>query len=240
VPNASASTQASVVLPVDSAPRRRTRKTRPLTAGSLPDRAVVEVSTIRAVTASRRLSQAISEGDGISILVEVRDRDDARVASDEGADGLVLRGLLEDVRDVSPLPLLVYGPSLRDAADATADAVVVRADAEPEQLVELVDLAASLGLECVVRVRDEDDLELVLEHVDPEILLLCAEEADDDETPLDRLLALLPDVPAGKLAIAELAGATRVEVEELERAGVDAVLVAGDAAQLVGESLPDV
>jgi indole-3-glycerol phosphate synthase len=201
---------------------------------------VPAVSTIRAVTGSRRLSQAISEGDAISILVEIRDRDDARAASDEGADGLVLRGLLEDVRNVSPLPLLVYGPSLRDAADATADAVVVNGDAEPDQLVDLVEQAASLGLETVVRVRDEDDLEVVLEHLDPEILLLCAEEADEDESHLDRLLALLPDVPAGKLAIAELGGATRVEVEELERAGVDAVLVTGDAALLVGESPPDV
>ena len=41
----------------------------------------------------------------------------------------------------------------------------------------------------------------------------------------------LPDVPAGKLAIAELIGASRHEIAELERAGVDAVLVtAGDVA----------
>jgi Indole-3-glycerol phosphate synthase len=192
------------------------------------------------VTGSRRLSQAISEGDGISILVEVRDRNDALLAVDEGADGLVLRGLVDDLRVVSPLPLLVYGPSLRDAADATADAVVVGADAEPDRLVDLVEQAAALGLECVVRVRDEDDLELVLEHLDPEILLLSAEETEEDETALERLLALLPDVPAGKLAIAELAAATRVDVEELERAGVDAVLVAGDAGQLVGDEPPEV
>lgn len=199
------------------------------------------VSTIRAVTGSRRLSQAISEGDAISILVEIRDRDDARAASDEGADGLVLRGLLEDVRNVSPLPLLVYGPSLRDAADATADAVVVNGDAEPDQLVDLVEQAASLGLETVVRVRDEDDLEVVLEHLDPEILLLCAEEADEDESHLDRLLALLPDVPAGKLAIAELTVPSRDDVAELERAGVDAVLVtAGDIGALVAGPPPEV
>jgi hypothetical protein len=92
----------------------------------------------------------------------------------------------------------------------------------------------------VVKVRDEDDLELVLEHVDPEILLLCAEEADDDEHPIERLLALLPDIPAGKLAIAELAGASRTDLEELERAGVDAVVVAGGISHLVGDEPPDV
>ena len=173
------------------------------------------------------MSHVISEGDGISILVEVRDCDDARLAAGDGADGLVLRGLVDGVRAVSPLPLLVYGPSPRDAADASADAVVVAADDEPERLVSLLEQAASLGLESVVRVRDEDDLELVLEHVDPEILLLCADEADDDEQPVERLLTLLRDVPAGKLAVAELASASRADIEELERAGVDAVVVAG-------------
>jgi indole-3-glycerol phosphate synthase len=56
------------------------------------------------------------------------------------------------------------------------------------------------------------------------------------------LLELLPDVPAGKLAIAELASASRDEVLELERAGVDAVLVTGggDVGLLVGDVLPDV
>ena len=97
------------------------------------------------------------------------------------------------------------------------------------------------GLECVLRVRDEDELEEVLELVDPEILLLSAEEADDDQDHLERLLELLPDIPAGKLAIAELAGASRDDVLELERAGVDAVIVSGsDIGSLVGDTLPDV
>ena len=91
--------------------------------------------TIRAVSGSRRLSQAISEGDGISILVEVVDCEHARDAAGDGADGLVLRGLVDGVRSVSPLPLLAYGPSLRAAADAAADAVVISADDEPEQLL---------------------------------------------------------------------------------------------------------
>ena len=39
------------------------------------------------------------------------------------------------------------------------------------------------------------------------------------------MLDLLSDLPAGKLAIADLPDATQPEIEELERAGVDAVLV---------------
>ena len=55
------------------------------------------------------------------------------------------------------------------------------------------------------------------------------------------LLGLLHDVPAGKLAIAELHDATAEDVAELERSGVDAVLVApADVAGLVPADPPDV
>ncbi len=53
-----------------------------------------------------------------------------------------------------------------------------------------------------------------------------ARDIDEDDDPLDAVLELLPDVPAGKLAIAEVDVSSREEVLALERAGVDAVLVA--------------
>jgi indole-3-glycerol phosphate synthase len=189
---------------------------------------------------ARRLSQAISEGDGISVLVEVRGALDARAAERQGADGLVVRESTGSVRGASQLPVLAYGPSLHDAVDAEADAVVLAAESESEHLAGLAEEASELGLECVLRVRDEDDLERVLEHLDPEIFLLVGDD-EEDEPLLERLLALLPDIPAGKLAIAELGSASRTEIEELERAGVDAVLVgAGNVEQLVGDTPPEV
>jgi indole-3-glycerol phosphate synthase len=111
---------------------------------------------------------------------------------------------------------------------------------DEEALVTRSERCRELGLEVVVRVSDDDELERALEYVDPEILLLSAELAEDEQAPLDRVLELLPDVPAGKLAIAELASASREDVEELERAGVDAVLVSGDVTLLVGDAVPDV
>jgi hypothetical protein len=193
------------------------------------------------VSGSRRLSQAISEGESISVLVEVRDVDGVSAAAEQGAEAVVLRGIADDVRGPAALPLLVYGPSLRDAAEMSADAFVIGAGDDDHQLVDLVEQAYALGIECVVRVRDEEGLERVLDHVDPEVFLLVAEDIDDDEAPLDRLLALLPDIPAGKLAIAELAGARLGDVRELERAGVDAVLVsATDVRPLVGDGPPSV
>jgi NAD(P)H-dependent flavin oxidoreductase YrpB (nitropropane dioxygenase family) len=48
-------------------------------------------------------------------------------------------------------------------------------------------------------------------------------------------------VPAGKLAIADLTVTTEDEVRELERAGVDAVIVhASDVSPLAGEPPPEV
>ncbi len=97
-----------------------------------------------------------------------------------------------------------------------------------------------LGLECVVRVTEASDLERSLDDFDPEVFLLTVDqEASDD--PLPALLDLLHDVPAGKLAIAELHDATPDEVSELERSGVDAVLVSpGGLTTLIQAGPPDV
>jgi indole-3-glycerol phosphate synthase len=191
------------------------------------------------VNSLRRLSHAITEG-GISVLVEVDGADAARTAEAQGAEGLVVRSAVADLRSSTRLPVVLYGAT----PDADADAIVVAArDADVEQLASLVERAGERGLECVVKVRDEDELEVVLERLDPEILLLSADDAEDGEPDLERLLTLLQDVPAGKLAIAELPRPSRGEVAELERAGVDAVLVgvaAGDLGGLVDEPPPDV
>ena len=96
-------------------------------------------------------------------------------------------------------------------------------------------------LENVVDVRDDEELELALERFDPEIFLLSSREIDEDADPLDAVLELLPDVPAGKLAIAQVDVGNRDEVLALERAGIDAVLVpARHVGDLVGHRPLDV
>ena len=161
---------------------------------------------MRRVTGPRRLSQAISEGDGISLIVAVDGPEAAQRAEADGAEALLVDGELDAIRAASALPILTSG-------DSAADARVVR----PAEEFELGD-----GIELVVRVEDEDELETALERFDPELFVLCA---NDEEEPLQHVLDLLSDVPAGKLAIADLLGITQVEIDALERAGVDAVLV---------------
>jgi hypothetical protein len=182
------------------------------------------------VTGERRLSQAISEGDGISVIAHVASLDEAREATRQGAEALAVSQEIPGLREATTLPLLWRGdPDWEAARRCGADAGVVQGHEHTDP-----------ALEPVAYISTEDLLETMLEQVDPEIFLLGLPDAEVDEA-LERVLDLLPDVPAGKLAIAELPVRTREEVEELERAGVDAVLVAaGDVAHLVGDSPPEV
>jgi indole-3-glycerol phosphate synthase len=193
--------------------------------------------------AARRFSQAISEGDGISVLVEVHDLESARAAEAQRAEAIVIRAAVDGIREATELPLLwrAKGP-LSAAVRAGADAcLLVVADHEDDGELEALQAEASeLGLDCVVEVRNEDELELALERLDPEIFLLSRSAADEEDA-LGRALELLPDVPAGKLAVAEVPVSSREQVDALERAGVDAVIVgARDVAELVGQAPPQV
>ena len=172
------------------------------------------------------------------MIVEAAGPDDARAAEADGAEAIAVRSELAGVREATELPILwCRSGSFEDAARAGADAVLIIAgdheDEDGEQLTGLAAHARELGLDWVVSVSDEDELARVLELHDPEIFHLAA-------SGLERALELLADVPVGKLAIAE-AHVTRDEVLELERRGIDAVIVpARNVAELVGGAPPTI
>jgi indole-3-glycerol phosphate synthase len=184
----------------------------------------------------RRFSQAISEGDGISVIVQVDGPEAARTAEADGAEAIAVRAPLHGIRDATELPILWCGGGTPEDADrAGADAVLVVArDGDDEDVGAAAAHAARLGLDLVVSVDSDDLLERVLELHDPETFHLATKDLED-------ALELLTDVPVGKLAIAESAHVTREQVVELERRGVDAVIVpAGNVAELVGGAPPAV
>ena len=188
----------------------------------------------------RRLSQAISEGDGISVIVAVETPDAARDAEAAGAEGVLVSGEgggdLAALRAATELPILVVYDPGRTQPEA-ADACIVDVDGEDREWLEQVRNDLAERCELAPRIGKEEHLEFVLEAVDPEVLVL---RADGDE-PLAEALELLEDVPAGKLAIADVGASTRDQLAELERAGMDAVIVyAGNIADLVGSAPPEV
>ena len=133
--------------------------------------------------------------------------EEAERAEASGAEAVLAAGDVEAIRAVCALPIVT-------SAGSSGDARLVRPG---DQDVELGD-----GVELVVQVASEEELEEALERLDPELLLLSAR---DSEQPVEHVLELLSDVPAGKLAIADVGGVSQAELDELERAGIDAVLL---------------
>jgi indole-3-glycerol phosphate synthase len=196
------------------------------------------------VNAGRRFSQAISEGDGISLIARVSAPDDASRVEEQGAEAVLVAapsdGALGEIRSATSLPVLLAWPRERGLPPPEeADACLLEVG---EDLAPLAELSAELGERCELafRIDDEEKLESALEELDPEIFVLSGPHADEEEA-LEHVLDLLPDVPAGKLAIAELSGASQDDVDALERAGFDGVIVEPrSVADLVGDAPPEV
>jgi NAD(P)H-dependent flavin oxidoreductase YrpB (nitropropane dioxygenase family) len=197
------------------------------------------------VSAPTRFSQAVSEGDGIALIARVETEADAHRADGDGADALLLRGgrqdVLDAIRGATSLPVLFHWDREHGDQLAGADACVVDARGERDRdWLHHVHEQVGDSHEIALRVEDEDHLELALEEFDPEIVILAAPHANGEEA-LEEVLDLLPDVPAGKLAIAELDVSDREDVAALERAGIDGVIVeATRVGALVGEEPPEV
>jgi len=133
------------------------------------------------------------------------------------------------VRARTALPIVTRDGDPEALAAAGADAVVVAYESVSDEgrLEELYALAWELDLDVAVDFRQEEELEDVLERIDPEILLISERGLDEDEEDLERTLDLLADVPAGKLVVSEARIVSYEQVLALERAGVDAILVHG-------------
>ena len=179
-----------------------------------------------------RFSQAISEGDGISVI-PVLDGDVealAALAEAAGAEAIAVRAEdVERARAQTGLAIVARTGDPEAVSAAGADALVVsyQAVSDEGRLEQLYAVSYELGLDFAVDVREEDELEEVLERIDPEVVLISERGLDDDEEDLERTLDLLADVPAGKLVVSEARIVSRDQVVALERAGVDAILVHG-------------
>ena len=142
-------------------------------------------------------------------------------------------GSLDDLRaarSASGLPILrkdfmVDTYQLYEAAVNGADAVLLIVAALGDELLDrLYAEARLLDLDCLVEVHDEEDLDRALE-LDADVLGINNRNLKDLSVDLEVTDELITDVPAGKTVVAESGYDRHEQIVELERIGVDAVLV---------------
>jgi indole-3-glycerol phosphate synthase len=137
---------------------------------------------------------------------------------------------LREARETSRLPILrkdfIVDPyQLVESAAAGADAILlIVAALEPDELRRLFLEARGLDLDVLVEVHDEQELEAALE-VDADVIGINNRDLADFSVNVERTFELLADVPAGKTVVSESGFRSREQLDELERVGVDAVLV---------------
>jgi len=151
-------------------------------------------------------------------------------------------GSLDDLRlarEVSALPLLrkdfvVDRYQLLEAHAAGADAVLLIVAALTDaELAAFSSDAAELGLDVLVEVHDEAELERAAAH-GPEIVGVNNRDLRDFSVEVSRTERLLEMMPAGAIVISESGISTAAQLDTLARQGVDAVLV-GEALMRSGD-----
>ena len=114
---------------------------------------------------------------------------------------------------------------LYESAAAGADAILlIVAALDPDDLYELLREARDLDLDAIVEVHDERELEVALD-VEADVLGLNNRDLSDFSVDIERTYELLSGIPTGKTVVSESGFSTREQLDELDRVGVDAVLI---------------
>ena len=204
-------------------------------------------------TGSGRFREALS-GPGIGVIAEFKRRSPSAgrlredpelleivaayqrggaVALSVLTEGPNFGGSLEDLRAARracELPILrkdfvVDAYQLHEARTAGADAVLlIVAALEPEELGALHEEARAIGLEVLVEVHDADELETALSR-GAEVVGINNRDLRDLSVDMERTAQLMSRVPDAVTVVSESGIAAAEQLNRLERAGVQAVLV---------------
>ena len=210
---------------LDAAPGRRPHAFRDALAG--PGLAIIaehkrrspSAGVIRAGSTVAQVAAAYERGGAaaMSVLTEERHFD----------------GSLEDLREARAacgLPLLrkdfiVDDYQLREAAWAGADAVLlIVAALAPEELRALHEQAAADGLDVLVEVHDEAELDVAL-RAGARIVGVNNRDLRDFSVEVERTFTLLERIPENVVVVSESGIWTPAHLARLRRAGVHAALV---------------
>lgn len=151
-------------------------------------------------------------------------------------------GSLDDlvaVRDACGLPILrkdfVVDPyQLHEAASAGADAVLlIVAALQPSELSDLKEEAERIGLDALVEVHDERELAVAL-AAGAQLIGINNRDLRDFSVDVTRTFALLSEIPQDVTVVSESGISGSAQLDELQAAGVDAVLI-GETLMRAGD-----
>ncbi len=171
------------------------------------------------------------------------DFDPAAIAGSYAASGATCLSVLTDVkffqgshqylrqaRAACALPVLrkdfiIDSYQVVEARAMGADCILlIVAALKPSQLRDLEDLAIELGMDVLVEVHDEAELDVALELRSP-LLGINNRNLRTFETSLDNTIKLLPRIPKGKLVVTESGIATPDDVRRMREHNVNAFLI---------------
>jgi indole-3-glycerol phosphate synthase len=208
----------------------------------------------RAGGPTRGFARSLVAGEGVAVIAEVKraspskgllapDLDAARIAVDYQAGGAAalsvltdpgfFRGSMDDLqaaRAATSLPVLrkdftVCSADVLDARCMGADAVLlIVAALSPDELVELMALADTVGLDALVEVHDDREAAVA---VAAGATLIGVNQRDlySFEVDTDRAVGVARMLPEGVIRVAESGIRDGDDVRRLADAGFDAVLV---------------
>lgn len=111
-----------------------------------------------------------------------------------------------------------------EARTAGADAILlIVAALEKDTLAELMNRATEIGMQCLVEVHNESEMEVALDVGAP-LIGINNRNLQTFEVTLDTTARLLPMIPRAK-TVSESGIFTRADMEMLGKMGVDAVLI---------------
>jgi indole-3-glycerol phosphate synthase len=137
---------------------------------------------------------------------------------------------LAAIREIVELPLLrkdfIFDPyQVYESRAYGADALLlIAAILSREQLRELVSLGHSLGLNCLVEVHNEGEVEKAALG-GAEIIGINNRDLDTFAVDINVTRRLRPFIPEGKAVVSESGIKSRTDMEKVRKWGVDAVLV---------------
>lgn len=137
---------------------------------------------------------------------------------------------LHEVKQVTTIPILrkdfiIDAYQMYESKLHGADAILLIATVlSGETLIEFVDLAHELGLECLVETHTKEDIEKALK-TNAEVIGINARDLQTFEIDLEHIIDLAKCIPQDKILVGESGIETAQDVVKLKASGVNSVLV---------------